>query len=94
MMPTPRLTLKRLKYATDSVLQSARRLRNSSLKDEAVNWADLFCSSAEYRVDDEGHEYYAVKVEEADPSASKLAQYVHAGLKKRGYVNVAVETEW
>jgi hypothetical protein len=93
-MPTPRLKLKQLKEATNAVLRDSLRLRHTTLKDEAVNWGDLFCASAEWRVDDEGRGYYAVQVEEASPDASVFARYVSEKLAEKGFAHVTVDTEW
>ena len=95
-MPLLRLKLMQLKEATNDSIRGAKRLRNSRLRNQAVNWADLKCFSAEFRVDDEGEEYYAVKIDEADPgvAADGFAHYVREALAKRGFKGVAVETEW
>ena len=93
---TPRLHLKRLKEATNVAIKRAQRVKNTKLKGQAVNWGDLSCTSAEFRADDEGREYYAVVIEEADPgvAADGLGLYVREALRRKGYADVLVKTEW
>jgi hypothetical protein len=86
--------LNRLREATNAVLRAIDRPVRISLQGEAVNWADLNCSSAEYRLDDTGHTYYAVSVEEVSPEADGFAAYVKAELEKAGWPGILVETEW
>lgn len=61
---------------------------------DAVNWADLSCVEAGFCVNDGGDEYYYVKIEEADPAAYHLREFISNWLKERGYDDVVVRTEW
>ena len=61
--------------------------------DDAVNWADLRVISVEYYETDAGTHGYRCYIEEASPSAHKLAAFVHDELLKHG-LNVQVVTEW
>lgn len=59
-----------------------------------VNWGDLRVIYAEYVMDDDENESYRVLIEEADPGASELQEYVQAGLSNDGITGVQVVTEW
>lgn len=59
-----------------------------------VNWGDLKVVSAEYVMDDDENESYRVLIEEADPGAFELQEYVQTGLRNDGIECVQVVTEW
>lgn len=62
----------------------------------AVNWGDLHCVSAEYRMDEQGREFFAILVEEAAPGceADSVAGYISKRLDEMGFIDIRVETEW
>lgn len=63
-------------------------------RDEAVNWADLKCAGAEWFVDDDGVPGHRVWVEEADPAAYRLRDFVAGYLERAGFAGVHVMLEW
>lgn len=77
--------LAQLRAAAEAACKKARRY--------AVNWADLHCVSAEYRLDNQGDEYFSVLIEEASPDADELIVFLTQVLKDNGYT-VEVETAW
>jgi len=61
------------------------KIQKEQLYGAAVNWGDLKCVYVE--------KAYVVYVEEADPTAYSLQQYIEKEMKKKGY-KVKVITEW
>lgn len=61
---------------------------------EAVNWADLKCAGAEWFVDDDGVPGHRVWVDEADPAAYRLRDFVAGYLERAGFAGVHVVLEW
>lgn len=60
----------------------------------AINWADLSCTRAERYQDDSGEIGYRVLIEEADPGAIELIEYISDKLTEMGCPDVEVVTEW
>jgi len=60
----------------------------------AINWADLSCTRAERYQDDSGEIGYRVLIEEADPGAIELIEYISDKLAEMGCPDVEVVTEW
>jgi len=62
-----------------------------------VNWGDLGCTDIEQRTSQlhpsNPAVIYAV-IEEAAPDAHKLCKFIEEHLKKNGFPDVAVVTEW
>ena len=82
--------LEELQADTDAALKLAFEHRYEI--DDPVNWGDLRCVSAEsYRATgpDEG---LRVWIEEAAPGCWKLAEFVNAALRLRGWPHVEVLT--
>jgi hypothetical protein len=92
VMDAPQATLQALKTATDEICREAYEKRGEI--QDAVNWADLRCWSAEFSIDDEGDESYRVVIEEASPDCRKFREFVSTRLEARGFKDVEVETEW
>jgi hypothetical protein len=61
---------------------------------DAVNWADLDCVGAEHYTGDDGGEGFRVWIEEADPGAWRLREFVANYLAARGFAGVDIMTEW
>ena len=62
--------------------------------DDAVNWADLGCVSAERFTTHDGTTGYRVWIEEAAPEAYLLKEFVSLYLDAHGFKNVEIYTEW
>lgn len=83
--------LQRLKVAAEISCREAYKRRISIYG--AVNWADLHCVSAEYRLADRGDEFFAVQIEEAAPDAINLIEFIRGDLERQGF-KAEVEVEW
>ncbi|MCK1445446.1 hypothetical protein IVB43_23965 [Bradyrhizobium sp. 48] len=57
----------------------------------AVNWADLKCVDVSISLMDDS---WCATVEEASPSATELATYIHIGLQRLGHGEVWVRCDW
>ena len=79
-----------LRMETDNALD---RAANDDIQD-AVNWGDLGCSSAEHFETDDGRAGFRVWIEEAAPEAVELQQFIRADLAEHGWPGVEVRTEW
>jgi len=67
------------------------KLKRLGLTNEPVNWGDLHCVGVE-KFADGG---FLITIEEASPGACpKLCAWVVSWLRKWGWDNVRVETEW
>ena len=67
--------LKRLYSATNNACELAAKHRTGG----AVNWADLHCCGAEYRMREDGDEYL---------------RYIAQRLSDAGFIDIQVEPEW
>jgi len=88
------INLQELREATDDIVEAILAMPQSDRPYGAINWADLSCVEAYYKVDDEGVESYGVVIEEAAPDDRELCALIYAKLCARGYEGVTVETEW
>lgn len=61
---------------------------------EAVNWGDLQCVGAERYTTDEGTIGHRVWIEECDPAAHHLREFVRGYLERAGFAGVDVMLEW
>lgn len=66
-----------------------KRLIEAGVDVEPINWGDLKC----YYVEKKGETYIAF-VDEASPDCVKFRRFIEERLKKWGWDNVVVETEW
>jgi len=82
--------LKRLRDEVDHILDNT----DPSDIDGAINWADLGCVEASYVLNQEGHTYYSVLIEEADPHNTELQMHIHNEIGKLMDITVEVRTEW
>lgn len=82
--------LRLLRDAADAAIERAK----DDEVEGPVNWADLGCSKAEHFEDSEGGAGWRVWIDEADPTAIELQQFVRADLAEHGWPGVEVVTEW
>jgi hypothetical protein len=61
---------------------------------DAVNWANVSCVSAQYCVDDEGYPSYRVEIEEASPNCSGFREFIHGRLEAAGFHGIDIQMEW
>jgi hypothetical protein len=61
---------------------------------DATNWGDFKCIGAEWFVDDDGVPGHRVWVDEADPAAYRLRDFVAGYLERAGFAGVHVVLEW
>ena len=60
----------------------------------AINWGDLSCVGAERYVTEQGTVGHRVWIEECDPAAYQLRDFVREWLTHRGFIDVDVMLEW
>lgn len=84
--------LKLLRGLTDDAIGIVECRGNDSR--EAINWADLSCTQAEWILTDTGHTYAKVVIEEAAPECPVFHQDISDELSKLGWPDVTVETSW
>lgn len=90
---TPSYDLIALRDCADLACTAARTDCPDCLT-QAINWADLGCHSAECYVDEFGNVGHRVWIEEADPSAYHLRDFVRGYLSRHGYESVDVMLDW
>jgi hypothetical protein len=61
---------------------------------QAINWGDLQCVAAERYTTKDGTMGHRVWIEEADPSAYHLRDFVRGYLERAGFAGVDVMLEW
>jgi hypothetical protein len=88
-----RYNLLALRKATDDACAAAY-LDCVECRDDAVNWEDFKCIGAEWFVDDDGVPGHRVWVDEADPAAYRLREFVAGYLERAGFAGVHVVLEW
>jgi len=86
-----RYDLNALREVTESIVIDTFGLPTFN---EAINWGDLHCTSAERYTEHTGETGYRVYIEEASPECWKFCQYIADQLTARGYPDVEVKTEW
>ena len=59
-----------------------------------VNWYDLACRQAAWVTTDSGDSYAEVLIEEASPNAVEFPGRIREELRKAGWPDVRVVTEW
>lgn len=84
-------TLKRLRSDTEAILNQFNLERTI---DGSINWADLHCVAAIYVMDDCGFTQLRVEIQEVAPGEMVLITPVSEALKKRGWSDIDVVTEW
>jgi hypothetical protein len=60
---------------------------------QAVNWADLSCVAVGVALTDDPISWEAT-IEEASPGCARFASHIHDELRRRGYPDVWIRTEW
>ena len=81
-----------LRMCADEACDAA--FKDESCRHDAINWGDLACVTAEHYNNDGGDAGYRVWIEEADPGAINLRNFILDHLAKAGFVDVDVITEW
>lgn len=61
---------------------------------EVINWGDLGCTGAEWYVNADDVTGYRVWIEEVDPAAYRLHDFIREYLSEHGFVDVDVMLEW
>lgn len=89
----PRYNLSSLRDCADLACTAARTECPECLV-QAINWGDLGCTAAECYVDEFGNVGHRVWIEEADPSAYHLRDFVRGYLSRHGYESVDVMLDW
>lgn len=86
----------RLQAAVNEILDEAKLDDKAHAAMGAVNWGDLRCTDVEERRSAlyDHQSPVVVMIEEADPGALGLRNFVSRRLAKRGYNDVVVVTEW
>lgn len=67
--------------------------RDGAWKDEPINWADLRCVDVEYVTGIYNSLFRAI-IEEADPNCPSLHVFISEHIKKLGYEDIEIVTEW
>lgn len=81
-----------LRRAVDDALDLA--VHDEDCHQDAVNWGDLSCTGAEWYIDDDGVPGHRVWIEECDPAAWRLRDFVRAHLEGAGFAGIHVMLEW
>jgi hypothetical protein len=85
--------LKRLRNDTNSIL--AALCTEEHRIPGAINWGDVRCTEASWRVTDDDYSYPSVLIEEASPAAHELGTVVYERLLAKGWPkNLDVCTAW
>jgi hypothetical protein len=88
------LLLERLYYPDEGGRKTSEKYRAligvPGLGSEAINWGDLY--AVVEQVGDT--EAYEVVIEEASPDCGELCNYISSWLKKWGWTNIIVRSEW
>lgn len=86
-----RYNLKALREAANAAIDLARERKGEF--NEAINWGNLACVSAEFTVNDEGDSYHTVIIEEAG-DCPRFRVFIGAILDAGKFKDVAITTEW
>lgn len=92
-------TFEEIAALTNAGIRDAMRLHCSDNRcpfdEEPINWGDLSTRVVRFVVDDGGHAYYEVVIEEASPNAcDNFCLHIQRWLAERNYPDVEVTTEW
>lgn len=85
-----RTDLDAIRRAADAILDGL----DPAAFNEPINWGDLGAVCAMQCVDERGHRWVRVEIEEAAPGCEKLCVAVADGLAAQGWPDVEVMTEW
>lgn len=80
-----------LEKAGEAALRAARRSKKEM---GAVNWGDLHVHDTGIKISQISDIGFYMLIEEASPDAYGLCLYLNDYLRKRGFENVQVTTEW
>lgn len=92
MLDTDRYDLTALRRCANDACAHAHNHQDCHL--DPINWADLDCIEAGYYINDLGHSGHFILIEEADPSAWRLRQFIASYLAEHGFADVEVRIEW
>lgn len=84
--------LHNIKEAAESACEVAYINRNELCG--AINFSDLHCTEAIYYLTETGLEGYYVTIEEANPTAQELKDFITCRLYDAGFKNVEIRLEW
>lgn len=88
-----RKELARLQEIANFACEQAQKEKDR-FQNDAINWGDLGCITAEYVFDVDGDEHYRVLIEEASPTSAELQRFVRRHFQALGISDVEVATEW
>lgn len=88
-----RYDLKALELCADAATFEAET-QIGRFEGEAINWGDIGCVGAEWYVGADDNTGYRVWIEEADPAAYRLRDFIREHLARHGFVDVDVMLEW
>lgn len=88
-----RYDLKALELCADAAVVEAET-QIERFEGEAINWGDVGCVGAEWYVGADDNTGYRVWIEEADPAAYRLRDFIRGHLARHGFVDVDVMLEW
>lgn len=91
MTETIKETLTKIKEVADEILE---RHKNSTVRFDGVNYADLYVVDVSYNLHLDGDETYSVLIEECSPTAYEFQEFMLECLKEKLDFFVNVECEW
>ena len=84
-------TLTKIKEVADEILE---RHKNSTVRFDGVNYADLYVKDVSYNLHLDGEETYSVLIEECSPTAYDFCEFMVECLKDKLGFDVDVVLEW
>jgi hypothetical protein len=91
MTETIKETLLKIKEVADEILETHK---NSTVRFDGINYADLYVRDVSYNLHLDGEETYGVLIEECSPTAYDFAEYMLECLKDKLGFDVDVVLEW
>ena len=84
-------TLTKIKEVADEILE---RHKNSTVRFDGVNYADLYVKDVSYNLHLDGEETYSALIEECSPTAYDFCEFMVECLKDKLGFDVDVVLEW
>jgi hypothetical protein len=84
-------TLIKIKEVADEILETHK---NSTVRFDGINYADLFVRDVSYNLHLDGDETFEVLIEECSPTAYEFQEFMLESLKEKLDFFVNVRTEW
>jgi hypothetical protein len=84
-------TIKAIKAVADAILKTHK---NSEVRFDGVNYADLYVRDVSYNLHLDGEETYSVLIEECSPTAYDFCEFMVECLKDKLEFYVNVVCEW